>query len=332
MQLVISCDYLISPAFCASNKLSEIVGDLIAIKREIDDGGQRVVIEKDALRKLTELSYYPCAPLFKSNIPKELRGEFAPKDIANIVRNIASATFEEACTLPECVAEWNTKEFTPILQGTSHERIDDLSQLVEDILLAVHFYQKPYSILHHPIDNGVNSVKVSGEIIESIPALLTAPPLALEEQVPVFSTYNNFLSQFDSTEMYTKAETVEQISEALFLGAAALIQITGAGHQRKFSIGESFIDSLHEHQCAPGQRFSGTAFDVICHAIAAIPKYPHNPMYKNLDSKEQRKKGAALAWRTQVTKGNPALRLMYWAEGDSIELANIGNKKDLEIL
>ena len=55
-------------------------------------------------------------------------------------------------------------------------------------------------------------------------------------------------------------------------------------------------------------------------------------MYSDLDKGIQECKGDALGWRTQITKGNPALRFMYWVDDERLILANVGNKKDLEIL
>ncbi|MFJ2458022.1 hypothetical protein ACIOVC_05640 [Pseudomonas neuropathica] len=332
MQVVVSCDYLISPAFCEPENLAEKVGDLIAIKREMENGGNRVILEAKSLEKLAELNYYPCAPLFNKNIPRELRGEFSAKDIAKVVHNIASMIVDEECLLPECAADWDVKDFDPELCGITHERLNALTQLVEDVFLAGHFHNRLYSILHHPLDQKTNFIKISGEITSSIPAFDTPPPLELEDRVKVFSAYGEFLSEFNFNDMYANARTPEQIHEAILLGASSLIQSAGVGAIRKFSLGDSFIESLDAHQCAPGQRYAGTAFDVISHVVASVPKYPHNPMYSDLEKKEQKTKQGFLAWRTQITKGNPALRLMYWSEGDDIVLANVGNKKELKIL
>lgn len=332
MQVVVSCDYLISPAFCDADSLAEKIGDLIAIKRDMEHGGNRVVLEAKSLEKLAALNYYPCAPLFNSNIPRELRGEFSAKDIAKVVHNIASMVVAEECLLPACAADWGVRDFDPELCGITHERLNALTQLVEDVFLAGHFYQRLYSILHHPLDQKTNFIKISGEITSSIPAFDTPPPLELEERIKVFSAYGRFLSEFNSYEMYSNAKTPEQICESILLGASSIVKASGSGKLRNFKLGDGFFETLDAHQCAPGQRYAGTAFDVICHVVASVSKYPHNPMYSDLDKKEQKEKNGCLAWRTQITKGNPALRLMYWSKGDDVELANVGYKKDLKIL
>ncbi|UVL65704.1 hypothetical protein [Pseudomonas sp. B21-031] len=333
MQVIVSCDYLVSPAFCDSSMLSEKVSDLIAIKRELDDGGNKVIIESDSLAKLSELELYPCTQIFNHNIPAELRTEFAPKDIAAIVRSIASMLVEDdECLLPECAGEWNSIALNPQLEGCKFERFVPLTKLVEDVFLASQIHHKSLSILHHPLGAQTNAIKITGELKHSVPELSDEFPIALSDEVKIYSTYPRFLAQFNSSDMYQQADTPAKIHAAIMIGAATILQRSGNSELQKFSFGENFIESLHAHQCAPGQKFSNTAFDVICHVIASLPKYPHNPMYSDLNKKTQKKKNEALGWRTQITKGNPALRLMYWSKDDTIELANVGNKKELVIL
>lgn len=333
MQVIVSCDYLVSPAFCDSGMLAEKVSDLIAIKRELDDGGNKVIIEKDSLDKLTKLELYPCTQIFNHNIPAELRSEFAPKDIATIVRGIASMVVEDDDRLlPACAGEWNSIALNPELEGCSFERSEPLTKLVEEVFLASQIHKKSLSILHHPLEAEINTIKITGELNHSVPELSDKFPVELSDEVRVHSAYPKFLAQFNSSDMYQQADTPAQIHAAIKIGAAAIMQRSDQSDLLQFSFGEHFIESLHAHQCAPGQKFSNTAFDVICHVVASMPKYPHKPMYSDLNKKIQKKKNEALGWRTQITKGNPALRLMYWSKDDIIELANVGNKKELVIL
>lgn len=332
MELVVSCDYLISPAFCNADLFADKVEDLISIKREMDNRTGKVLIEKDSLSKLIALDYYPCVPLFNQNIPRELREEFSAKDIAKVVNNIATNAMNEHFFMSDCVAEWACKDFSPVIIGSTHLRQVDLSSLVEEVFLANYLCDRSLSILHHPLASNVDTVNVSGDISDCLPVISDLPISSLKEQVSIFSEYQSFLSQFDAKDMYSRAVTHEQLYEAFSIGAASVVRRTGLGSVRAFDIGDKFLASLDAHQCAPGQRYSRTTFDVICHVIADVSKYPHNPMYSDLDKGIQECKGDALGWRTQITKGNPALRFMYWVDDERLILANVGNKKDLEIL
>ncbi|MEE4697400.1 hypothetical protein V2K91_19335 [Pseudomonas alliivorans] len=332
MQLVVSCDYLISPAFCEHDNFAERIRDLISIKREVEGGGNRVVLEKNSLSKLQELGYYPCAPLFKNNIPEDLKAEFSPKDIAKVIHNITSAAINAECVLPECVAYWTDKSIQPVLQGTTHHRSEAVSQLVEDVFLAAHFFDRTLSILHHPLENNVIKVTVKGMISGSIPDPAVDLPINLENDIPLYSRYQKFLSQFSSHQTFNNAQTPEGIIEAINTRALDVARDNNKGGINKFRLGPNFLPSLNEHQCAPGDRFSDTAFEAICHAVAGVPKYPHKPMYSDVRKKIQVVDGAKLGWRTHVTKSSVALRLMFWTDGDVIELANIGAKNALVIL
>lgn len=331
MQIVVSCDFLISPAFCAHHMFENRINDLITIKREMESGGKRVVIESETLIKLASLQYYPCAPIFKKNTPPELAEFFSPKDIAKVVHNIASMTVDQECSLPESVAYWDAKTIHPILSGCCHERSEAVLQLVEEVFLANHIHEKTLSILHHPVENNINSIDFSGIITHSIPETQPPTPIAVQNYIPVFSSYTDFLLKFDASEAYSQAKTQSQIIDAFALGAASIATQHGKNGIRVYTCGDHFFDSLNEHQCAPGQRFSNTAFDVICHVVAGVEKYTHNPMYSDLDKKEQIVRDGKHAWRTHITKGNPALRLMYWIEEGNIIIANVGNKNALEI-
>jgi hypothetical protein len=331
MQIVVSCDFLISPAFCTHDIFESRISDLITIKREIESGGNRVVIEANTLVKLTNLEYYPCPPIFKKNIPPELLEFFSPKDIAKVIHNIASMTMDFEHSIPESVAYWNNKTINPNLAGCCHERSEAISQLIEEVFLANYLHEKTLSILHHPIEEKIKSIEFSGELTHSIPETQPLPPLTVQSFVPVFSSYTDFLSTFDASEAYNKARTQLQVIDALILGGASVAKQHGKISVTMHTYGPRFFDSLKEHQCAPGQRFSNTAFEVICHVIAGVEKYAHNPMYADLDKKEQLIRDEKHAWRTHITKGNPALRLMYWTKEGQITFANVGNKNALEI-
>ncbi|MNC68098.1 hypothetical protein D3C75_1186550 [compost metagenome] len=78
--------------------------------------------------------------------------------------------------------------------------------------------------------------------------------------------------------------------------------------------------------------FSSVLFDTVAHVLAGTPKSSLEIFTKSKDSAEPRMHGKLVAYRTHVTRGNRALRLMYWlAPSGVVIFANVGNKFDLEI-
>lgn len=332
MQLLVTCDYLVSPSFCSSDELSEKVEGLIAIKQELDQGSGRVVIESQALEKLHHLGLYPCAAVFNKNMRGGSSFEFSGNDIARIVNKILGAELDDEHNLPSCVVEWGNKVIHPELKGCDFKRGTAINELVEEVSLASFVSGRRFFMLHYPLKRDEELVSLKGDVLILEPDAGQEFPFAFEGVVPIFSTYNKFAAELNGFDIYNAALDEAKIREGLTLGALSLSKPKPLGGIKNFRFGGSFIETLHRHQCGPGGRYSGTAFDAICHVIAGVPKYEHKPFYESINRKSQLTRNGKSAWRTHITKGNPALRLMYWVDDGVIELANIGYKKDLEIL
>lgn len=334
MQLLISCDYLVSPAFCDPEELSICVESLIAVKRELSRPNNTVTLEEDALLKLESIGQYPCAKIFNQNIAKAIGAEYSGKDIARTVNNILSMRFDEDLGIPLCIAEWRKREIVPLLEGCSPGRTADLGDLIEGISLASYLFGREFSMLHHPLNSGVSSVKIAGEISALEPEPSELYPIAFDGAVSVFSDFLEYSATLGGFMLYEAAVTADDFKAAFYSGALSVMKAKGRSSVpswENLTFGAEFIDTLYAHQCGPSGRFAGTAYDVICHAIAGVEKYELSPFYDDVGKKSQKASGGNLAWRTHITKGNPALRLMYWASVDAVQLANVGNKKDLEI-
>jgi len=334
MQLVISCDYLVSPAFCTPEELDICVESLIAVKRELARPNNTVTIEENALLKLESIGQYPCARIFNHNIGDGFDSAYSGRDIARTVNNILSMRLDESCCVPLCLAEWREREISPLIKGCLPERSSDLEDLVEGISLASYVYGRNFSMLHHPLSPDVSSIKVAGEISALEPEPADLFPIKFDGVVSVFSDFLQYSAALGGFSLYEAAVTDEEFKAAIFSGALSVLKSVGLDTMiswDQLSFGADFIDTLHAHQCGPKGRFSGTAYDVICHAVAGAKKYEVNPFYEDVGKKIQKTSNGNSAWRTHITKGNPALRLMYWSSGGSVQLANIGNKKELLI-
>ena len=337
MQLVVSCDYLISPAYCSKEHLSACVDSLISLKRELDNGSESILIEENSLSKLEEIGCYPCSQIFNHHLKNIGNDDYSGREIARTINNILIQQMHDGNRLPVCVADWSTKLVEPTLLGRSKSRSDALADLLESMSLSIRFFDKNYAMLHHPTCEG-DSVTFSGEMLSILPESEEALPQKIQATVPILIDYKMFTISQNAFLLYGLATDEYSIKSALFSGANLIVSQRCSGRAplkwEDFSLGSGFFESLIANQCAPKQKYAGTAFDAICHALAGIGKYDLDPFWKDTTRKEQRsRKNGDLAWRTHITKGNPTLRLMYWKnESGEIELANVGKKNDLEIL
>ena len=59
MQVLVSCDFLIAPASCTDAEIGILVESLIAIKRDLENESSSVLIEDDAINKLSAQNLFP---------------------------------------------------------------------------------------------------------------------------------------------------------------------------------------------------------------------------------------------------------------------------------
>ncbi|MCK8655461.1 hypothetical protein [Pseudomonas umsongensis] len=337
MQLVVSCDYLISPAFCAPEELTACVESLIQIKRSIENNLNNIVIEENALEKLAELGCYPCAQIFNHNLQSISECTYTGRDIARTVNNILALELEEECRFPVHVADWTNKKADPELIGRAPSRSPALLDMLESISLSTIFFKKNYSVLHHPTCGG-NTVTFSGELASLLPETQDTLPQNILAVVSVLPDYDAFALGQDAKTLFDQATDTQSILSSFYAGALAILNQRQIKNSKfnfdSFEFGPHFVDSLDENQCGPGQNFSGPLFDSICHVLVKLEKNEVSPFYTDTTRKTQRKRANGdLAWRTHITKGNPALRLLFWTDAEEkIILANVGKKNDLEIL
>lgn len=337
MQLVVSCDYLISPAYCEPDQLSACVESLINIKRDIENDLRNVVIEESALEKLAELGCYPCAQIFNYNLQSIPDCVYAGRDIARTVNNILALELDEELRLPVYAADWNNKKAAPELIGRDSSRAPALLDLLENISLSAIFHRKNFSMLHHPACEG-NSVTFTGELTSILPEADCELPQSISSVVAILPTYSSFTASQDAKILFDAATDMLSLKESFYSGAVTILnqrqKSTSTLNWNSFELGPHFIASLHANQCGPKQNFSGPFFDSVCHVLAKVEKNEVTPFFTDTTRKTQRQRSNGdLAWRTHITKGNPALRLLFWTDAtDKILLANVGKKNDLEIL
>jgi len=132
---------------------------------------------------------------------------------------------------------------------------------------------------------------------------------------------------------WRSAQTAEELHMAISLGALAVRRSRYPNADwnslKAFSIGSDFAASLRAHNCGGTQNFSNTTFDLCARIIADVGAAKVYPMGR--PQQEQRARDKAGALRSQITTGNPALRLLLWETSAQFEFANVGVKKELFI-
>lgn len=337
MNLVVSCDYLMSPANCSEEHLSECVDSLVLINQALENGHESILIEQNSAKKLEDLGCYPCAQLFNHNLRQLKNTEYTGKDIARTVTNILYKELNNDADFPDCAADWIVMTATPNLVGRSEARNNALLEIIENISLSMHYFDKQYSIMHHPICDG-NNINFHGVISSIVPDLSEMLPEEINTTIPVLTDFEQFTVSRSAKNLFDDAINEEDYIDAFIAGAKGVIAQRGlqstAPTSKSFKIGQHFLESLTANQCGPGQSYSGPTFDAICHLLAGVGKYELSEFWTDTNRKKQRTRSdGQLAWRTHITKGNPTLRLMYWIdESGKIELANAGPKNELRIL
>lgn len=333
LNLFVTNDYLISPAICLESEVVNKVQSLIGIKKHLDKELGNIFFESEALNGLIKVNLYPCKNIFDENISK-FEGDmvYSGSDIAKVVNNILYKLSSGDLCVPECLAEWLDKKIEPKIRSVIYQRNGELETIVEQASLTGVITKDKYSILHYPVDEDASVINVTGKISNILPEVEEVFPIDFDDNLKVFSELLDFNIEKSGVDSFNKASSDDEIKAALIDGALRKERELGVKLERRVIFGNEFFRSLYTHQCAPNERFSGVAYDVICQIIAGAEKNSIKPFFTNSNSKKQIEKDGKLAWRTHVTKGNPALRLMFWSDGNELVLANIGNKKELVIL
>lgn len=146
------------------------------------------------------------------------------------------------------------------------------------------------------------------------------------------------LGSLDPTTLWqTASEPVEfQLAIRLLSERLAIETGTDLASYREFRLGPHFISSLLQWHGSGTNFYSANVLETCARIIANVPKNDLNEMTsKSITGKDKPKvRGdGAKAFRTHISKGGEAIRLMYWLLRDgSIEFANIGSKGELEIM
>ena len=290
------------------------------------EGYGKIIYSSESLYELVQGGAWPNIGMIKGLINKFGIEDFSVKEIAGIINEV----FKRSPAIEDLLV--NGEELTHISFGGDEDSLL-WDQKKKDLLERAYSKFSIYSHLNIESSHGsyvlghpgcgaeVNcSIKYSwlddnGDIVESAGNTI----LALCEP-------NELLSPpLDAFELWRNAQNEEEVFAAIKVG----VESSSNRPRYTYSVGANFFPSLTCNQCFQVQPFSSVAYKRILKLITLGALVGDKEMRDGAGN--QITKDGFEARRGHITKGNPALRLMYWKKNDEIILANIGPKNEMVI-
>lgn len=163
-------------------------------------------------------------------------------------------------------------------------------------------------------------------------AFLHQLPYDITDSIPLSLNYDDLLSQLGLLRVWNNCEDTTAARSAITMRAKTVAKSeTSATPLKPFTIGTCF--------CEAAQRWPDHATVIIEACARIVLGKPKNRVVefretvKSSSKQRIRTRDGALAYRTHLTGGKLALRLMLWVLKDgTIEFANVGVKAELVIL
>ena len=336
MQPVVTCEYLLAPAFCDPKKVDDVVLDLMQVHSDVTSARNPPLIEDDAYEKLLLSGRFPTDKVFSKNIVENNETTYSANDISSIVNKILSSAKSLEDNDFFWVSDWSGLILNPLITEPHVPGRDKQLADFFSVLAIFNITQKISACALHHQANHVDSTKVAGTLNNAHPTSLSFPQ-AVDQEISIYSQYKNYLSYVDSSYFLVAPLGSHDLKLAIFAGALKALREAGQNLSKiewsDFSIGEHFISSLAKNQSDIGQKYFSTVIACIVSIVAKKPKYPPSPFVVKAGSTEQITRGGSKAFRSHITKSGLALRLMHWEARDGhLVFANIGVKGELEIL
>lgn len=336
MQPVITCDFLLAPAYCDPNLIDDFVTDLMQIHADITNSDHPPLLEDEAYIKLQIANRFPTDKVFSTNIQEDGVSTYSANDITTIINQILSTakSMEEKDYF--WVSDWNNLTLFPELpEHDIPSRPSELSELFVSLTLYSLTQGKNPCALHHypPFDP---STEVNGTLLNAHPSQLTFP-IQVKQPIPVHASYKSYFSHIDGSHFFSAEMSNYDLKLGVYSCALRIVREAGEDLRTiewsSFSFGEDFIESMNSNQAMFDQRYFTTLIECLSHIVAGRPKNQLSPFNTSASSGVQIKQGGNLAYRSHITKAGAALRLMHWkTPKGKIIFANVGVKGELIIL
>lgn len=335
MRILISADYLLASAFCDQDDIRHYYSGLTRLRDEYE-AGQPVFLEPDALLKLQDKGMYPSLDLFKQNFPAKHDLSFGAEQITKMViyllTNVAPLNTDD-----NILAEWDEVELEvdPDLHSDG-ERDEHLARLMVDLSLENAGFGYNHIVFHHHKPDFPRSAVVKGTISSVVPGQFDVPRL-VDHEIPISDNMIDYIISVDAERFYKEATNDDELKRALYFGVVQFLAANGKDpksfNELDFTLSGGFRASTLCHECAGTSAYSSTFYATVVRALAGHPKSSIDTFDTTDKSGIQLERNGRKAWRTHVTGGVRALRLMFWTHPSGlIELANVGNKWEERII
>lgn len=340
MSIVISPDFCVRPALCETLDVETAISDIILLNKIIQQDIDFLSISlcEDIMSHIEKKGFYPTDKIFKKQIKESgLDDFFSINDLVTALLNILDRT-NDICEDNNIAGVINNDEdikFTPELNTANGSAIDYCYRdTIKNLAAIKNINKKSHSIINSNFPNTINiEIKNPTIFINNI----EIKKQLINEDIEVNSCIRQKILKLDISELYSHVKNKDNLHLVLFFRTLQAINEIGGDIQSidldSFVIGEHFFNSLYDCQCNPDAKFSDVFLETVSKLLAGNPKNEESPFRVGKEkTAKQKTKGDLLAYRTHITKSKEGLRLMYWkCKSGGIELANVGNKQDLEI-
>jgi hypothetical protein len=338
MTSVINFEYFISPLICSDVDVNDYVEGMMILKEVISSSDIDIKSETLMLLKMAEEGFFPCDRLLSGAFPKGDSCVFSPQDVVKLINGILLIIDEFDSQVISHEIEWDNFEVSPSVNSVSDKRKVYFISFLRDLMLRNKLSEGDYSIFYNQADEFFsmsNGFSLRGVVGESYPILPEGISSVCACEVKTYTNAWGFLKSIDSLMLYSEANNDVSLKCAIFCGCLSFIDKNNLScviGWEDFSIGHDFLASLIRNQSGGNQQFSSVVFETIVHVLCRKPKSSVNKFRESGNSREQLILDGLKAFRTHVTEGHQALRLMFWVGSDKrIILANVGPKFEVSI-
>ncbi|WP_299568549.1 hypothetical protein [uncultured Shewanella sp.] len=344
MGAVISPDFCVRPALCNIDDVENSIKDIIILEKIIRLNITLFPISlcEDLMTFIEEKGFYPTDKIFKKQIlESECDDIYSVKDLVVALLNIIDRT-QELCennSILGIVYDEKSIKFEPSFSLINSSEIGYCYKKTLANILAVKKTKNQYNALVNPnlykFKNSIQCNLKNSTIYTQTEEIIDK---SLSEKIEINSSVKQYLLTVNTSDMYRKVNCIESLQIVLFCKTLQILKSNGKDTNSldldSFILGNKFFDSLFKFQCNPNSKFSEVFLDTAARLLAGFPKNQESAFRVGKETTDpQKQKGNKLAYRTHVTKSKEGLRLMYWkCQYGFIELANVGNKGELEIL
>jgi len=334
---ILTCEYLVSPAYCDVQAVDQAVDDLLAVKKALDQCTVlQIFLEDDALEKLEASGEYPTDRLFGHQFAVANFDVFSAKDVARMVHNIIGRATQLSAERTGFDVELKDQGYSPGLTGRSAERRGALEEVVRDLGLRNAYDSWDACLLHICRVDAMPEIVFKATVTEIYPAMARQPPFELESAVRIRSSWRRYLEQLPHLNLFRRFRTNEDLRVSIYGAAVARLVELKRGEEPlgidDFNVSPEFADSLRRNQCSEDGAFVSVALEAIADVLARVPSTTTKIFATKAGGAVARRHNAYSAYRAHVTKGGLALRLMFWKSDEGrVVFANIGPKSELRI-